>query len=822
MNRFTAHGLLLSFLLYTHAVQAQFSISVTDAYTLHAIANAEVLAEWNTNENRQTRFVFITDELGIARIDDETIKQNATFRISAQGYVAIKLNSVQLMERNYKVLLEAGQLTIDEITISASKFREPSTDVAKSISVVPKREIERLNPLNSADLLEKTGQVFVQRSQLGGGSPVLRGFEANRVLLVVDGIRLNNAIYRSGHLHNVLRVHPMLTERVEVVFGAGSVMYGSDALGGVVYLSTIQPAFSSGKKTEHHAAMSSGYQSAAQAWQYHLQYSVSGKKIASLTAVTFSEFSDLRQGAVRSSKWGNLGLRDSFQTRINANDIISANDNNAIQKQSGYRQVDILQKIRYAVNEHWELGLNLQYSNTNEVPRYDRLSETDTKTGRLRFAEWYYGPELRTLVALQLTGRKRTLFYNEWRTTLSYQRIHESRHNRTYNSPLLTNRYEKVDVIALNSDAQVQVGKNELRYGLEYQYNYVSSDANRENINTGEVTSQSTRYPDGGSHMNTYAFYITANRELNRKWILNSGLRLSAVHLYARFGDNTFFPFLALTPELNQFNTQATYNAGVVYKPVNSLRMYINYATGFRAPNVDDAGKIFESAGNRQVIIPNPNLKSEYSHQAEVGFTLKPKHYIYWQFSTWYTWLNDAISIQPASLNGSDSIVFQNQNTRVVMQQNVQSAYLYGYSSTLRLLLHKNAFIYNTLNYTYGRIKTDTTPYPLDHIPPIYGRTGFIFSVRSFTVDCYSLHQGVKNLDDYNLFGEDNLIYATKVGMPAWYTLNIATTIKLTNQRIKTTFVAGIENITDNYYRTFASGISGAGRNVFITLRLYY
>lgn len=800
---------------------AQFTITVTDAYTLHLIPHAEIRAEWEA-ENRKNRFIYLTDESGVTAIDEETIKQNATFRISAHGYTPVTLTAVQLMEKKYCVALEAGQLTIDEITISASKFREPSSDVAKTISVVPKREIERLNPLNTADMLEKTGQVFIQRSQLGGGSPVLRGFEANRVLLVVDGIRLNNAIYRSGHLQNVLRVHPLLTDRVEVVFGAGSVMYGSDALGGVIYLSTIQPSFSRDNKVEHHAAASSGYQSAAQAWQHHIQYSVAGKKTASLTAVSFSVFNDLRQGSVRNNAWGNLGIRDSFQTRLNGNDAIVKNENNLIQKQSGYSQLDLLQKIRYAINSHWELCLNLHYSNTSEVPRYDRLTEIDAKTGRLKFAEWYYGPELRTLAAVQLIGRKKTQFYNEWRTSISYQRIHESRHSRAFNSPLLTHRNEKVNVFAINSDAQLQIGKNELRYGIEYQYNYVTSDANRIHINTGEISAQSTRYPDGGSQMHTYALYATANRELSDKWILNSGIRLSAVYLHAVFRDKSFFPFLETSPQLHQFNAQATYNVGMVFKPTNAIRMFVNYSTGFRAPNVDDAGKIFESAGNTQVIIPNPNLRSEYTHQAEVGFTLKPQRYIYWQFSAWYTLLNDALTIQPAKLNGSDSVVFQNQNTRVVMQQNAQSAYLYGFSSTLRLLLHKNAFVYNTLNYTYGRIKTDTIPYPLDHIPPVYGRSGFILSGRAFTLDCYSLYQGAKRLSDYNLFGEDNLIYATANGTPAWFTLNVASSIRLTNHRIKTTLVTGIENITDTYYRTFASGISGAGRTIFLTLRVSY
>ena len=92
-------------------------------------------------------------------------------------------------------------------------------------------------------MLAQTGEVFVQKSQMGGGSPVIRGFEANKVLIVVDGVRLNNAIYRSGHLQNVITLEPSELESAEIVFGPGSVIYGSDALGGVMDFHTREPRF---------------------------------------------------------------------------------------------------------------------------------------------------------------------------------------------------------------------------------------------------------------------------------------------------------------------------------------------------------------------------------------------------------------------------------------------------------------------------------------------------------------------------------------------------------------------------------------------------
>jgi hemoglobin/transferrin/lactoferrin receptor protein len=91
-----------------------------------------------------------------------------------------------------------------------------------------------MNPQTSADLLANSGHVFVQKSQLGGGSPMIRGFSTNRVLITVDGIRLNNAIFRGGNVHNVISINPFNIEKTEIILGSGSVIYGSDAIGGVM------------------------------------------------------------------------------------------------------------------------------------------------------------------------------------------------------------------------------------------------------------------------------------------------------------------------------------------------------------------------------------------------------------------------------------------------------------------------------------------------------------------------------------------------------------------------------------------------------------
>ena len=122
----------------------------------------------------------------------------------------------------------------------------------------------------------------------------------------------------------------------------------------------------------------------------------------------------------------------------------------------------------------------------------------------------------------------------------------------------------------------------------------------------------------------------------------------------------------------------------------------------------------------------------------------------------------------------------------------------------------------SSLTYTYGRIVTDSMDLPLDHIPPVFGRTGLEVTVKRLRGEVYLLYNGWKRLQDYGPTGEDNLAFATPYGMPEWYTLNARATYAV-NDRLSAQM--GLENIADRNYRTFSSNISAAGRNFTVSLR---
>ena len=93
--------------------------------------------------------------------------------------------------------------------------------------------------MNPSQLIEKTTPITIQRSQAGGGSHNIRGFEANRILLIIDGVKLNNTIYRSGHLQSILSIDPFIIDNLSVLHGPASVFYGSGALGGAIVIKDI-------------------------------------------------------------------------------------------------------------------------------------------------------------------------------------------------------------------------------------------------------------------------------------------------------------------------------------------------------------------------------------------------------------------------------------------------------------------------------------------------------------------------------------------------------------------------------------------------------
>jgi len=795
-------GLLIICLCTFFGIQAQ-TIIVIDQNSFQPIEEVEV---YKMNESGP---IAKSNSSGIINISGVSGNQALTF--SHPSYLKVVVNLDQLKTVDYTLKMSENINTFEEVVISASKFEEKKKDVVQKIQVMRASELQKMNQSSMADVIANSGNVMVQKSQLGGGSPIIRGFETNKVLMVVDGIRMNNAIYRGGHLQNILTMDNSIMDRIEIVFGPGSVVYGSDALGGVMSFTTKDPLLSTTDKTLIKANAFTRYMSAVSGYAAHADVSVGGKKFGSLTSFTYSNYGDLRQGANREPFVGNFGSRPWYVERINGIDSTIVNADTNLQVGSAYSQYDLLQKFIFKQSNFVKHTINFQFSNSSEIDRYDRLVQTSA--GKPKFAEWYYGPQKRLMTSYTLQLSKSNRFYDYARFILGYQQIEESRIDRRYGKDERNHRIENLDIVTMNLDFAKKIGKQEIRYGAEGWYNKVNSTAFQRNIVTNLDTALDTRYASGGATMQSIAIYATHTWEINEKLILNDGLRFSNVGLSAKFTDTTFFKFPF--SEANQKNNAVNGNLGLIYMPSSESRITAVVSSGFRAPNVDDLSKVFETtAGN--LVIPNDNLKPEYTYNGEIGISHRIGGWLTLQATGYYTLFRNALTIGNATYNGQDSVLYDGIMSKVVSTTNANKAYLYGLELSMNARLNDHFSAYGTYNYTHANIVTDSIAIPLDHIPPVFGKLGIQINENKFRADLFVNYSGWKRIEDYNPFGEDNQAYALPQGMPSWYTINARLTYQFNKY-----FGAQVacENILDQNYRVFASNISAPGRNFIITLR---
>ena len=707
-----------------------------------------------------------------------------------------------------------NEINMNEITVSATRFAEHKKNIPQQVLTINAKKSAFYNQQTIAELLSQTGSVLLQKSQLGGGSPIIRGFEANKVLLVVDGIRMNNAIFRGGHLQNVITMDNTILERTEIIFGPSSVMYGSDALGGVISFYTKKPLLSeTAGKTLFSGNAFFRYASAYDEKTGHVDINLGGKKIGSLTSFTFSDFGYLKQGAEDYSKFPGWGKRTFYVEQINGVDMMVTNSNVNKQSPTGYKQYDLLQKFLFKTGKIDNV-LNFQYSTSSDISRYDRLTETNN-SGIAKSAEWYYGPQKRLLAAWTINLPKSGIYDNAQITT-AYQQIEESRHNRGFKSTKRNNRTEKLNIASLNADFSKKIKKIELGYGAEITYNKVKSNAYSENITTGVQSPLDTRYPDGGSNTQSYAAYVTGLYKISGKIIANAGLRLAHNRLYSKFTDKTFFPFPY--NDIEQSSNALTGNAGIVFLPATGWKIDALVSTGFRTPNVDDMSKVFESGGGT-LIVPNPNIKPEKTINYELSISKNIQNRFQVGTTAWYTDYHDALSTDFSTFNGSPTIVYNGTASNVVTVVNKNAAYVWGISGNIAANITNHFSFSSVINYTYGRIKEDPKNYPLDHVAPLFGKTSVIAKFGKFTGEIFALYNGAKDSADYNLRGEDNQIYSADVVhgyTPSWITANFRTAYDINKYA---TIQFAVENIFDKFYRVFASGLSAPGRNFVLTLR---
>lgn len=793
--------------IFTLIILLLFQAKITEAQTIRVLnaQNRMPVSGVHIHWGKQN---VISGDYGRANISAFPDTANLLFRHI--NYIPQKKSKAEIMKNDGKVYLQRKITDLNEVIVSASRWEQKKNEIPNKITTVTQSAINLENPQTAADLLELTGEVYIQKSQLGGGSPMIRGFATSRLLLVIDGVRMNNAIFRSGNLQNVISLDAHSIGNTEVIFGPGSVVYGSDAIGGVMDFHTERIPLLDEDAQEISENIILRHSTANAEKTVHADVTLSRKNWGMYTAVTYSDYGHLRTGSKSHPEY----RREWVAKRIAGHDTMLTNPDPNIQRYSGYNQLNVLHKIRLQPTSRLNINYALHYSETSNLPRYDRLIvKQDNKP---KYVKWYYGPQRWQMHSLSAEYKAGHKLFDNAKLTLAYQNYQESRHDRKFGEKFLRRRYEQVDIGTINLDMDKKSGQHAFYYGLEGVYNKVHSRAWLKDITTEARTPYASRYPDGAEYAYLSA-YTAYKNSISNNITLNAGIRFNLHTLSAAF-DTTFYPFPFQQMELQ--HSAVNGNIGLVYRSNDGLQLSGNLATGFKAPNVDDVGKVFDSEPGT-VIVPNKNLQSEYAWNAElqIAKSWNNRHQV--DAAVFYTILNNAMVRRDFTFNGRDTIMYDGQPSQVKALVNADQARVYGFQAGAKFNLYGNWFATGSINWMRGST-TDGTP--LRHVAPAFGDAHIKYKENRLTLDFYAdfnskkphsrmapSELGKPHMYARNARGE---LYA-----PAWYTINAQALWQFNNDFQLT---AGIENILDMRYRPYASGIAAPGRNFIIALRGFF
>lgn len=813
---------LLAFLLVTSVLNAQETTSKVPVprtvsnrpQRIQAISsNGAEPVPYAVIVNKNTGVQVMTDEAGIAVIPRNA--QLDTLLLRSVGFMDMVIYPGQSLPEQVRMVEDMISLDHAEVVSQGVASAETSalSSVSRAVSQMPKPVAQLEVPQTAAELLWSTGSVLVQQSQQGGGSPILRGFEANRVLLVVDGVRMNNAIYRSGHLQNAITVDPNILERTDVLLGPNSILFGSDAMGGVIHYHTRSPRVG---QDGVRLRASTAYRSPNQSAMVHGDVEYSGRNWASLTSFSHAQYGDLRMGTWRRHGDADWGLDSVYVVSEGEVDTAVANDDPDVQVGSGYDQTDLLQKFRMQTSGGiWDV--NLQWSTSSDIQRYDMSFET--KDGAPKWAEWNYGPQRRSMASVRY-GSSLQRWDIAWNSTVAVQSIEESRIKRQFGSDWRETQTENVQVWSAYSTLSKRFynGLNATA-GVNLGWDDVQSRAQLMNIQTEATADADTRYPNGGSAMRTLAGFANIHKRW-RNHRLTSGLRWSHSLLAAEFepGMNYVLPF----EQVEMQNSALT--GGISDRWMSPSRVWslsTGFSTGFRHPNVDDMGKVREKGG--YVLIPNAQLRPEYLYSVEqsVNWDWQARQILNITFSGFGSRLNDAIVPQLAELDGQSFFFIDGDSARVQTNVNASHALIGGLRCEVQAKLTKQWGFQAAVNWTVGDQYIpngdagELDKLPMSHIPPLFGRVATDVEGRWWTMEWYALFSGAKPASKFGPYATDNLDLMLQDGAPSWWTLNAEFSAKLHE---KLEFRVGARNMLNMHYRVFASGISAAGRGLYTSL----
>lgn len=665
-----------------------------------------------------------------------------------------------------------------ETVVTATRFAESAFDSPRAIDVVTQRRLREQAASTTPEALDETPGVTMQRTNSAGGAPIIRGLIGQQVLLLVDGVRLNNALTRFGPNQLLNTVDPFQLARIEVLRGGGSMQHGSDALGGVINLVTRQPLLDPQRGWDARGAALLRFESASRAVVTHAEAEGQLGGVGVRLGGSWRRFGELRGG------------RDTGRQRF------TAYGEGAVEAAAAWSlgSAGLLRASYAGVRQH-------------DAPRTDRATPRDFQL---------FEDQLRDLVALRYEGRFATPLLAEAQASLSYQSQRERRARFRLDRDRIEREHDRVGslggVVALRSEAP----RGSLHYGGEVYYDRVASSAVYEGLASGALTPQARgRYPDGSSYTQG-GLYFFHRLPLNDRLQLDVGARAGAWAV-----DIARDPALGQALDLSRLTAVGSGQAR--YRLFEGLNLVASLSQGYRAPNIDDytaegcSGQGFDTA--------NAELGPERSLTAEGGLKLDLYGRLLGSAFYAYTYLDDVIvrrTVEDAAAqacgtaaDGSPLLV------PVTRRENADRGRVHAFEAQLQLAVRPNWWLDGWVAWTHGSVdRPNAAAEPMSRIPPLTGRValrhqphgGRLFAElalrwagpqrringadRADLRICPGGAAGCRGTEGYAV-----------VDLRGGYALSPALRLSL-----------ALENLSDVSYRIHGSGLDGPGLNAVATL----
>jgi hemoglobin/transferrin/lactoferrin receptor protein len=693
----------------------------------------------------------------VVTVEPDERGEGVTVRVSADGYESRAVVVTPSTPRAIVVRLQRRQIRLDErVVVTAGRASEALSDVPRAVSVVTRAELDERLPGTTPDALMDVAGVLVQKTNLGAGSPYVRGLVGNQVLVLVDGVRLNNATYRFGPNQYLGTVDPDLLGAIEVVRGPGSVLYGSDAIGGVVNLVTRTPEFSASGWT-HGLESRGGVSAGAVEQRGRLGFTLASPGVAIRGGVSGHKVGDLRAGGTR----GTL-------------------------TPSGFGEAAADLAVALRLTPAHRVTGTLQAHHQGDVPRWDQVVQRG-------FSRYAFDPQTRQLASLRYTGQALG-WADVVSATASFQRTDERRRIQRTGASTDTTELDRVRTVGVSLDVQKRLAPQlTLQGGGEIYRDSVSST--RVDLDTRTTVSLARRglYPDGAS---------AASAALFARGVWTSGrLRAEAGTRYSSFrvsASDATFRDLDVTP------SAWVGQAGASLRLVGQSLVFGSVAQSFRAPNIDDVSTLgrFDSG----IEVPSAGLAPERGLTSELGVRARGRA-VSATFVAFRTNLTDLIDRVRASYEGLST--FDGQP--VFQKANIGEARVTGWESELEW--RPGTYWVVTAHATATRGQALTRNEPMRRIPPLNGGAALRWRPRPSTWAGVATRWAVRQ--DRLSSGDlaDHRISPT--GTPAWTTVEIFGALPL-GRGVRVT--GGVRNLFDALYRVHGSGIDAPGLTAWLSV----